>query len=150
MVSTRLMQNFLRNGVAKMLVEIRPFRCSKIHIFYKSSPPNPYGQVRHQKISILAKSQPPNPKLRPKNAQNTFQNPSTSHLTLHLPFKIKELGLLTFIFVRSATRRFLWCNSHLLIPKLRYKNGRFTFLLVARIPARVAKIISEKIDFSHP
>ena len=144
------MQNVLRNGVANFGGEFRPFRGSKIHYFNKTSPPNPYGQVRHQKISILAKSQPPTPKLRPQNTPNTFQNPSTSHQTLHSPFKIKELGLPTFNFVQSATRRFLWCNSHLLIPKLRCKHGRFMFLLVARIPARVAKIISEKIDFSHP
>ena len=144
------MQNFLRNGVAKMVGEIRPFRGSIIYNFDKTGPPNPYGQVRYQKISILTKSQLPTPKLRPNNTQNTFQNPSTSHQTLHLPFKIKELGLLTHIFVKSATRRFLWCNSHLLIPKLGYKHGQFTFLLVARILARVAKIISEKIDFSHP
>ena len=117
------MQNLLRNGVAKIFGEFRPFQGSKIHNFNKTSPPNPYGQVRHQKISILAQSQPPTPKVRPTNAPNTFQNPSTSDQTLHLPFKIKELGLLTIIFVRSATRRFLWCNSHLLTPKLRYKKA---------------------------
>ena len=144
------MQFFLRNTLAKILAVIRPFQGSKINNFDRTSPPNPYGQMRHQKISILAKSQPPSPKLSPPKAPNTFQNPSTSDQTLHLPFKIKELGLLTFIFVQSATRWFLWCNSHLLIPKLRYTNGRFMFLLVARLLARVTKIISENIDFSHP
>ena len=70
---------------------------------------------------------------------------STLYPTLHKPFKIKELGILTIIFVKSVSRRFFGCNSHLLIPKLSHENGWFTFLLTARIPARVAKIISEKI-----
>ena len=113
----------------KQKLTCRPFWGSTIHNFNETSPPNPYGQVRHQKISILAKSQPPTPKLRPKITQNTFQNPSTSDQAMHLPFKIKELGLLTIIFVRSATRRFLWCNSHILIPKLRHDNGRFTLIM---------------------
>ena len=39
---------------------------------------------------------------------------STSDGNLHKPFKIKDLGLLTYISRKSASRRFSWCNSQLL------------------------------------
>ena len=59
-----------------------------------------------------------------------FSRPqSTSTHPLHKLVKIKELGFLTNIFVKSASRRVSRCNSQLLIPYLSYENCWFTFLL---------------------
>ena len=76
----------------------------------------------------------------PKMHQKLSQIWSTSidlHPSLHKPFKIKELGLLTHIAGKSASRRFSCCNSQLLIPKISQEKGQFTFLLADRLWARV-------------
>ena len=58
----------------------------------------------HKKISILSKSELPNPSGRPTNAPNTLaisvdldRPHPTSPGPLNKPFKIKDLGLLTYI-----------------------------------------------------
>ena len=77
---------------------------------------DPYESIEHVNISILTKSQPPIPKLRPENAPNTFSISFIITQTLHQPLQIKELGLLTQIFGKSAMRRFLRCKSQSLTP----------------------------------
>ena len=102
------------------IVKHRPIPGPKIHYLNKIGSRNQYRSIEHKKISILTKSQLPNPSGRPTNAPKTFpkiRRPQpTSPRPLHLPFKIKDLGLLTYISRKSASRRFLWCNSQLLTP----------------------------------
>ena len=95
-----------------------------------------YKSIEHKQIYTLAKSELPNPSGRPKNGPNTLaisvdldRPQSTSDGTLHKPFKIKDLGILTYISRKSASRRFSWCNSQLLTPEMSQENGRLTFLL---------------------
>ena len=109
--------------VLEEIVECRPFLGQQIHNFNKFGSRNPYRSMGHKKMSILAKSELPNPSGRPKNAPNTFaisvdldRPQPTSDRTRHKPFKSNELGLLTYISRKSASRRFSWCNSQLLFP----------------------------------
>ena len=115
------------------LVNVRPFLGPQLHSFYKISSRSPHGQIELKQISILTKSQLPTPSLRPKNVPKTTANLVDLSRPPPIPFitpkKIKELNLLTYIFVKSATRRFLWCNSQLLIRKISQENSRFMFLL---------------------
>ena len=53
---------------------------------------------------------------------------STSHNTLHLPSKTKDLSLLTQFLEKSASRRCSWCNSQLLIPKFRRAADQTVFI----------------------
>ena len=69
---------------------------------------------------------------------NINRHELTSTQTFRKPFKITELNILNYIFVKSAARRFLMWNHLLLIPKLQYGNCRFTFLPTDRLLIRVA------------
>ena len=67
----------------------------------------------------------------PKMPQTLFKirrPQSTSHQTLHKPFKIKDLSLLTHLAGKSASRRFSWCNSQLLTPKFRRATDQTMFI----------------------
>ena len=79
---------------------------------FKISSRNPYGQIEHKQISILTKSQLPNPKSRPNNALRTIPESvainrpqSTSPQTLLEPFKIKDLSLLTHLYMKRVSWR---------------------------------------------
>ena len=102
---------------------------------------DPYETLEHVKISILTKSQPPSPQLRPENAPNTLSISINLNRSLHEPFKIKELGLLTYIFRKSASRRFLWCSSHPLTPSGRRDMSQTLFLPTKPIWQRSFEII---------
>ena len=58
----------------------------------------------------------------------------TSPGPLHLPAKIKDLGLLTHTARKSVSRRFLWCNSQLLTP-----SGRRAMKETMFIPSRATR-----------
>ena len=58
----------------------------------------------------------------------------TSPGPLHLPFKIKDLGLLTYISRKSVSRRFSRCNSQLLTP-----SGRRAMKETMFIPSRATR-----------
>ena len=90
---------------------------------------------------MLTKSQLPNPSGRPKYAPNapaTFSRPRPTSpdltRTLHLSFKIKDLGSLTYISRKSVSRRFSWCNSQLLTP-----SGRRAMKETVFIPSRATR-----------
>jgi len=88
-----------------------PLAQNSICFCSKSAPETHYGQIGHKQISILTKSQLPNPKLRPINSQRTIPKSvainrpqSTSPQTLLKPFKIKDLSLLTHLYMKSVSR----------------------------------------------
>ena len=67
---------------------------------------------------------------RPRSTSIDLSRPqSTSSQTLQKPSWIEDLGILIYIFRKSATRRFSWSNSQLLILKTINEHCRLMFLL---------------------
>ena len=109
---------FLNRFFRYKIVKHRPFPGPKINFFYKIGSRNEYRSIEHKNISVLTTSELPNPSGRPKKAPNTFaisvdlgRLQSTSAGPLHKQFKIKYLGLLTYVSAKSLSRRFSLCNS---------------------------------------
>ena len=111
-----------RNLIFK-IVECRPFLGQEIHNFNNIGSPNPYRSIEHEQIYNLGKVRASKSIRTTKTAPNTLATSvdldrpqSTSPRPLHKPFRIKDLVLLTYIFRKSVSWRFSWCNSQLLTP----------------------------------
>ena len=61
---------------------------------------------------------------------------STSPQTLLKPFKIKDLSLLTHLYMKSALRRCSWCNSQLLTPWFRRATKQKVFIPSPATPGK--------------
>ena len=107
---------------------VEPCQGQTCNIFW-SGPCDHFCGLEHWQKYMLVKFLASGSFLALRNGQTILSTLADLHPSIHKPVKIKELGLLTNIFVKSASRRFSWCNSQLLIPKVSYENGWFMFLL---------------------
>ena len=89
----------------------------------------------------------------PKMHRKLSQIWSTSidlHPSLHKPFKIKDLSLLTHLAWKSVSRRFSWCNSQLLTPSGRRAMKETVFLPTDRLWLEREWFTSWEIQHQHP
>ena len=102
------------------------FLSTTIHNFHEINSRNPYRSIEQYNIYILGKLRASKSIRTAKKAPNipatsvdlTRPHPTSPVLTrpLHKPLKIMDVGLLTYIFRKSVSRRFSWCNFQRLTP----------------------------------
>ena len=122
------------------IVEFRPFLDQQIHNFNKIGSRNPYRSIEHETIynsgNVRASKSIRMSRTCPKHSRDFSRPYPTSPGPLHKPFKIKDLGLLTYISRKSASRRFSWCNSQLLTPSGRRAMKETVFVPYPTTPGK--------------
>ena len=76
------------------------------------------------------------PQILPRLSVDFSRPHPASPRPLHKPFKIKDLGLLTYISRKSVSRRFSWCNYQLLTPSGRRAMKETVFVPYPTTPGK--------------
>ena len=122
----------------------------KIHNFNKIGSRNPYRSIEHEQIYSLGKVRASKSirttKTSPKYSRDFCRPHPTSPRPLHKPFKMMDLGLLTYIFRKSVSRRFSWCNSQLLTPSGRRAMKETVFVPYPTTPRKKSAEIIVSTD----